>query len=127
MDAEPEPPPTIDATLATALGLMDAAIERVPQFAGAWSVVRGAVTKAQPAAAAKAANLETEARAVLERYAGVIAGLEPSIDSAVGIGIAAAGALVHLTTLGVAALARIAGDVETAERTLATAPEMGER
>lgn len=132
--------------LATALSLVDTAIRSLTStpgvpaiaplaeaassddgrvvYADAWEIVRKAALDSvtAPAAPAKPTTLEAEARGALERYAGVIAGLEPSIDSAVGIGVAAVGALVHLATLGVVALDRIgdeARDVSSHLRAIA--------
>lgn len=121
--------PAPDGALSIALVMVDDAVARaqatvaVLDFSGAWATVRAAaLASVTPAATpAKPAGLEAEARGALERYAASIAGLEPSVDSAIGIGIAAASALVHLAALGVAALARIGDTLNAIEPQVADA------
>jgi hypothetical protein len=127
-------PAEVPPALSTAIALVDDAVTvgacHGPLGVGyhdAWTAVRqAALASVAPATSTPPpADLETEARAVLERFAGAIAGLEPSVESAMGIGVAAASALVHLGTLATCALARIARDVDAADHLLATpTPEL---
>ena len=128
MDRTTKPAP--DGALAIALELVAEAVEIGAatgpvglDFHGAWAAVRqAALASVTPAAApARPADLGREARAVLERYTAATRDLEPSVDSAVGIGVAAIGALVGLAALGVGALARIGDALNAIEPQVADA------
>lgn len=139
----PAEAPRLPGALATALSVVDGAVESLVHvhdsasaamlrddegartlIRTAWATVRAsAVASATPPEdrPAPPADLGREARAVLERYTAATSDLEPSVDSAVGIGVAAIGALVGLAALGVAALARIGDNLNAIEPQVADA------
>ena len=127
---QPEQP---TGTVATAVAIVDEAISVAiangpvaTDYHGAWANLRAllAASMRDVPAPPPPPDVASEARRALERYAGAIQGLEPNLDSAIGVGVAAATAVVRLLSLGVVALAEltdelrvIAVNVQQANRT----------